>query len=150
MTSDEYTIVTDRRLLDVDAIHAYLTRSYWSPGVPRSIVQQAIENSLCFGLFCGAAQVGFARVTTDKATFAYLADVYVLEEHRGKGLSKRLMEVVMRHPDLQGLRRFMLATRDAHSLYREYGFQELARPESIMEILRPDVYHPVAEGGAAP
>jgi predicted N-acetyltransferase YhbS len=138
--TDDYGITTDKARLDIDAIHAYLSRSYWSTGIPRALVEKSIANSLCFGLFCGAAQVGFARVTTDKATFAYLADVYVLEEHRGKGLAKRLMQAVQGHPDLQGLRRFMLATRDAHALYRQFGFQELANPRTMMEVLRPDAH----------
>jgi len=133
-------VSTDPRRLDVDAIHAFLARAYWSSGIPRGTVERAIAHSLCFGLYHGAAQVGFARVVTDKATFAYLADVYVLEEHRGRGLSKRLMDAVVAHEDLQGLRRFMLATRDAHGLYRQFGFTELAMPSRLMEILKPDVY----------
>ncbi|HEY5808242.1 MAG TPA: GNAT family N-acetyltransferase [Povalibacter sp.] len=138
--SHEYVVTTDKHCFDIPAIHAYLTRSYWSPGIPLSTVQKAIDNSLCFALLCEREQVGFARVTTDRATFAYLADVYVLEAHRGRGLAKRLMDAVIQHPDLQGLRRFMLATRDAHTLYGQYGFRELASPASIMEIVRPDVY----------
>jgi GNAT superfamily N-acetyltransferase len=138
--SDDYVVSTDPRRLDVDAIHAFLARAYWSSGIPRGTVERAIAHSLCFGLYHGAAQVGFARVVTDKATFAYLADVYVLEEHRGRGLSKRLMDAVVAHEDLQGLRRFMLATRDAHGLYRQFGFTELAMPSRLMEILKPDVY----------
>jgi len=136
----EYEISTDPRLLDVTAIHAFLAQSYWSPGIPRSVVERAISNSLCFGLYRGAEQVGFARVVTDKATFAYLADVFVLEAHRGKGLSKWLMQVIEEHGDLQGLRRFMLATKDAHDLYKQFEFRELANPSSMMEILNPDVY----------
>lgn len=136
----EYEISTDPELLDVTAIHAFLAQSYWSPGIPRSVVERAISNSLCFGLYRGAEQAGFARVVTDKATFAYLADVFILEAHRGKGLSKWLMQVVEEHKDLQGLRRFMLATRDAHDLYRQFEFRELANPSSMMEILKPDVY----------
>ena len=138
--SDDYVVSTDPRRLDVDAIHAFLARAYWSSGIPRGTVERAIAHSLCFGLYHGAAQVGLARVVTDKATFAYLADVYVLEEHRGRGLSKRLMDAVVAHEDLQGLRRFMLATRDAHGLYRQFGFTELAMPSRLMEILKPDVY----------
>jgi len=135
-----YTITSDRQRLDVDAIHAFLSQSYWSPGIPVAIVERAIANSICFGLFHGNQQVGFARVVTDRATFAYLADVYVLDAHRGQGLSKWLMEVIMRHEELQGLRRFMLATRDAHGLYRQFGFVPLANPAVMMEIVRPDVY----------
>jgi GNAT superfamily N-acetyltransferase len=140
MTRGDYEISPDPERLDVAAIHGYLTRSYWSPGIPRATVERAIANSLCFGLYCRGEQVGFARVVTDKATFAYLADVYVLESHRGQGLSKWLMEAVVAHPGLQGLRRFILATRDAHELYRKYGFEALANPGNMMEILRADAY----------
>jgi GNAT superfamily N-acetyltransferase len=139
-TRGEYTISTDRNRLDVVSVHAFLSRSYWSPGIPLAVVERAITNSLCFGLFHQASQVGFSRVVTDKATFAYLADVYVLDAHRGKGLSKWLMEVITRHEDLQGLRRFVLATRDAHDLYRQFGFAPLTNPSVVMEILRADVY----------
>jgi GNAT superfamily N-acetyltransferase len=135
-----YEITTDAGRFDVQAIHSFLSRSYWSPGVPRAIVERAIQNSLCFGVLLGSAQVGFARVITDRATFAYLADVYVLEEHRGKGLSKRLMDAVVAHPELQGLRRMLLATKDAHTLYARYGFKALAAPERMMEVHRPNVY----------
>ncbi len=137
---DGYSISTDPARLDLDAIHAYLVRAYWCEGIPRQTMERAMANSLCFGLFRGKNQVGLARVVTDSATFAYLCDVYVLEDHRGKGLGKWLMECVMAHPALQGLRRFSLATRDAHNLYRQFGFRELSKPESKMEILRPDVY----------
>jgi GNAT superfamily N-acetyltransferase len=135
-----YEISTDKARLDVTVIHGYLVRSYWSPGIPRSIVERAIEHSLCFGAYCDGAQVAFARVITDRATFAYLADVFVLEAHRGRGLSKQLMRAVRAHPELQGLRRFMLATRDAHGLYRQFDFKGLAYPERLMEVLRPNVY----------
>ena len=135
-----YSISTNPARLDLDAIHAYLVRAYWCEGIPRQTMERAMANSLCFGLFRGKDQVGLARVVTDSATFAYLCDVYVLENHRGKGLGKWLMERVMAHPALQGLRRFSLATRDAHNLYRQFGFRELSKPESKMEILRPDVY----------
>jgi len=135
-----YEISTDPARLDVDAIHAFLTQSYWSPGIPRATVARAIANSLCFGVFWQGQQVGFARMVTDKTTFAYLCDVYVLEAHRGHGVSKQLMKHVMEHPDLQGLRRMMLATRDAHGLYTQYGFTSLSAPDRIMEIVRPDIY----------
>ena len=137
-----YDISADPGRLQPDAIHAYLVRSYWSAGVPRAVVDRAIANSLCFGIYVAESdkQVGFARVVTDKATFAYLADVYVLEEHRGQGLSKRLVATIQAHPDLQGLRRFMLATADAHGLYAQFGFTPLAAPERVMEIRNPDVY----------
>lgn len=143
--TEEISITTDKSRFDIDAIHAFLVRSYWSPGLPRAVLEKAIANSLCFGVFSGSRQIGFARVTTDKATFAYLADVYVLEEYRGRGLSKRLMTTILAHPDLQGLRRFMLATRDAHDLYRQFGFRSPANPDVLMEIHRPDVYRTAGE-----
>jgi GNAT superfamily N-acetyltransferase len=135
-----YEISTDPARLDVDAIHAFLTQSYWSPGIPRATVARALANSLCFGVFWQGQQVGFARVVTDRTTFAYLCDVYVLEAHRGHGLAKQLMDRVMKHPDLQGLRRMMLATLDAHGLYAQFGFTALAAPDRIMEVLKPDIY----------
>lgn len=137
-----YVISTDPARLDIDAIHAYLTRSYWSPGIPRAIVERAAKNSLCFGVYEAAtgAQVGFARVVTDHATFAYLCDVYVLEEHRGRGLSKWMMSECLAHPALSGARRAMLATRDAHGLYRQFGFSDVVRNTNLMEIVRPDIY----------
>ncbi len=135
-----YEISDDKARLDTDLIHGFLKGSYWSPGVPRAIVERAIRESLCFGVYRGAEQVGFARVVTDKATFAYLGDVFILDAHRGQGLSKRLMAMIAAHPDLQGLRRFMLATKDAHGLYEQFGFRALGSPSTYMEILRPDVY----------
>jgi GNAT superfamily N-acetyltransferase len=140
ITDSEYEITANKLRLDVATIHAYLTQSYWSPGVPRTVVERAIEGSLCFGVFHHGKQVGFARAVTDKATFASLADVFILEPHRGKGLSKRLMEFVFAHPDLQGLRRYMLATKDAHGLYKQFGFTELSNPARFMELHRPHVY----------
>ena len=139
-TNGEYDISADKQRLDVSTIHEYLTQSYWSQGVSRALVERAIEGSLCFGVFHQGKQVGFARVITDKATFGYLADVFILEPHRGKGLSKRLMEFILAYPHLQGLRRFMLATRDAHGLYKKFGFTELAIPTRFMELHRPDLY----------
>jgi GNAT superfamily N-acetyltransferase len=121
-------------------VHGFLSTSYWSPGLPIEVLRRAIAGSLCFGLYHGNAQVGFARVVTDKATFAYLCDVFVLEEHRGKKLGRWLMESVASHPDLQGLRRFVLVTRDAHGLYEQFGFRPLSRPEGYMELHRPDIY----------
>lgn len=139
-----YEISTDPSRLQLDAIHAYLTRSYWSPGIPKEVVARAIANSMCFGLYDAQGptdtQVGFARVVTDKASFAYLADVYVLEEHRRLGLSKRLVEAVLGHPELQGMRRFLLATRDAHGLYAQFGFEAPAKPENFMEIRTPPAW----------
>ena len=140
LPTSPYEITCDKARFDIDAIHRFLAQSYWSPGVPRTVIERAIANSLCFGLLLEGQQVGFARVITDKATFAYLADVYVLPEHRGKGLSLCLMGQIIEHPDLQGLRRMMLATRDAHSLYEKFGFKPLAAPERIMEVHDPDVY----------
>lgn len=135
-----YEITCDPTRLDIDAIHAFLSESYWSTGIPRAVVERAIANSLCFGVFHEGQQVGLARVITDKATFAYLSDVYILPKHRGKGLSQRLMEQVIQHSDLQGLRRMLLATRDAHALYAKFGFKPLVAPERIMEIHNPNVY----------
>ncbi|MGI9295593.1 MAG: GNAT family N-acetyltransferase [Pseudomonadales bacterium] len=136
-----YQISTDRSAMDIAAIHSFLTGSYWAKGVPKDTVSKSIDHSLCFGIFTSAQeQVGFARAVTDSATFAYLADVYVLEPHRGKGLSKWLMQCVMDHPQLQGLRRIVLATKDAHGLYRQFGFSELANPQSLMELWAPDIY----------
>lgn len=131
----EYTIDTDPGRVDVAAVHAFLVRSYWAEGVPRDTVARSIAHSLCFGLYRGDEQVGFARVVTDRATIAYLADVYVLEEHRGRGLAVWLMEVVMAHPDLQNMRVWRLATKDAHGLYEKSGFRAVAQPERLMEIV---------------
>ena len=130
---DGYLISTDRSLLDLRFVHGYLKTSYWAAGVPEEVVRRSVENSLCFGVYSDQEQIGFARVVTDRATFAYLADVFVLEEHQGRGLGKWLVEVVLSHPELQGLRRGMLATRGAHELYRRYGFAELGRPGIFME-----------------
>jgi GNAT superfamily N-acetyltransferase len=136
----DFTISTDRSKLDRGAIRAFLAGSYWAKGIPREIVDRSIEGSLCFGLYEDGRQVGFARVITDLATFAYLADVYVLESHRGRGLATWLMESILGHPKLQGLRRWMLVTRDAHPLYRKVGFRDLAHPERIMEMTFPGIY----------
>ncbi len=138
--SDDYRISSEQSEMDIDAIHAYLTRSYWAEGIPRDVVARSVRGSLCFGVFHGPDQVGFARAITDRATFAYLADVYVLEEHQGRGLGKRLVEAVLAHPELAGLRRFQLVTRDAHGLYRRFGFATPAKPETHMEITRPNPY----------
>ena len=135
-----YEITCDRTRLDIGAIHDFLSQAYWSAGIPRAVVERAIENSLCFGVFHDEQQVGFAREITDKATFAYLADVYIVSEHRGKGLSRRLVQEIIEHPDLQGLRRILLATRDAHGLYAKFGFKPLAAPDRIMEIHNPSIY----------
>ena len=139
---DGYEISTDRARLDLRAIHAYLVRSYWSAEIPLETVERAARNSLCFGVYetASSAQVGFTRVVTDYATFAYLCDVYVLEEHRGRGLSKWMMREVMAHPALAGARRAMLATRDAHGLYEQCGFVVAGKAGNLMEIVRPDIY----------
>jgi GNAT superfamily N-acetyltransferase len=139
---DGYEISTDPARLDLHAVHAYLTRSYWSPGIPFEYVERGARNSLCFGVYerASGVQVGFTRVVTDHATFAYLCDVYVLEAHRGRGLAKWLMREVMAHPALTGARRVMLATRDAHGLYRQSGFADVIRNTNLMEIVRPDIY----------
>ncbi len=141
---------TDKDSLDIGLIHRFLsTEAYWSRGIPRATVEQAIAGSLCFGGYVDGCQVAFARVVTDGATFGYLADVFVLPEHRGHGHSKTLVAAVMAHPQLQGLRRFMLATADAHSLYEKFGFAPSARPERLMEILHPDLYTQAAGSAVA-
>ncbi len=133
----EYSISTDKLRLDLEVIHNFLShRSYWAQGRDLEVIKRGIENSLNFGIYQKGRQVGFARVVTDYATFAWLADVFVLEEHRGHGLGKWLIEVILSHPRLQGFRRWALATKDAHELYRNFGFDELKRPERWME--RPD------------
>jgi GNAT superfamily N-acetyltransferase len=136
----EYSISTDPARLDVDAIHAFLTTAYWSEGIGRDLVARALDASLCFGLYLGTVQVGLARVVTDRATFAYLCDVYVLPSHRWHGLGEWLIEAVMSHPDLQGLRRFSLVTKDAQGLYHKFGFTEVAGEGRHMEIARPGLY----------
>jgi GNAT superfamily N-acetyltransferase len=140
LTREQYSISTDPRRLDIEAVHAFLSRSFWAEGISRTLVAKAMANSLCFGLFDGASQVGFARVITDRATFAYLCDVYILESHRGRGLGKWLIEAVMAHSDLQGLRRFQLVTRDAHGLYERHGFAVPEDPNCHMEIFRHGMY----------
>jgi GNAT superfamily N-acetyltransferase len=137
---DGFTVSTEKERLDRGVIHEFLRGSYWAKGIPREVVDRSIENSLCFGLYDGDALVGFARVISDNATFGYLADVFVLESHRGRGLATWFMEVVMAHPDLRGIRRWMLVTADAHGLYRKVGFTEPSKPERIMEKLLPDPY----------
>jgi len=136
----EYVVSSEPGRLDLVAVHRYLASSYWSPGLPMDVLKRSVAGSLCFGVYCGVEQVGFARIITDRATFAYLCDVYILEAHRGRGLGRWLMEVIVSHPALQGLRRFVLVTRDAHNLYARFGFRPLLRPEAYMELYRPDVY----------
>jgi GNAT superfamily N-acetyltransferase len=135
-----YEVSTDPARIDVLMVHEVLTSSYWAKGIPLETVQESIENSISFGVYHGQQLVGFARIISDRATFAYLADVFILPSHRGRGLSRWLMECIVSHPDLQGLRRWMLATQDAHGLYAKFGFTPLKSPESWMEIHRPDVY----------
>lgn len=130
---DGFLVTTDAGCFDREAIHAFLARSYWAEGIPREVVDRSIEGSLAFGLFEGERQIGFARVVTDRATFAYLADVYVVESHRGRGLGRWLVDCVIAHPDLRGLRRWSLVTRDAHALYRPLGFEALSAPERHLE-----------------
>jgi len=144
----EYTISADPARLDVEAIHGYLTRSYWAENIPIEIVRRSLQYSVTFGIFRGDTLAGFGRVVTDRATFGYLGDVFVLERHRGKGLSKWLMECVLAHPELQGFRRWVLLTRDAHGLYRQFGFQGLAKPDRYMERWEPGIY-PAKPGGSS-
>lgn len=143
---DQYVISTDKERLDREVIHHFLNTSYWANGIPLETVQRAIEHSLTFGLYNGNEQIGFARVITDYATFAYLADVFVLKAFRGQGLGKWLLNVIVSHPNLQGLRRWMLVTRDAHGLYRQSGFTDTKTPERYMERLFPDVYKNASDG----
>lgn len=137
---NEYTITDEHAALDMTLIHDFLRGSYWAKGIPREIVARAMENSLCFGLFHNGKQIGFGRVVTDRATFAYLADVFLIDSYRGRGLGKWLISCVLEHPELQGLRRWLLATLDAHGLYRQHGFVPLRNPERFMEINPPDIY----------
>ncbi|HEX6169256.1 MAG TPA: GNAT family N-acetyltransferase [Chitinophagaceae bacterium] len=137
---DGFTISTEKGKLDIELIHSFLNRTYWAEGISKETIRRSIEGSLCFGVFENDKQVGFARMITDKATFAYLADVFIIEEYRGRGLSKWLMQVIMSHPDLQGLRRMILATKDAHGLYKQFGFTPLINVDRWMHILDPDVY----------
>ncbi len=137
-----YKISSEKNDMDINVIHGYLTESYWAKGIPVVTMKKAISNSLCFGVFLASGeQVGFARLVTDSATFAYLADVFILEPHQGKGLSKWLIKTIVEHPDLQGLRRIALATKDAHGLYQQFGFTPLTVPELFMEKHTPDVYN---------
>ncbi len=136
----EFLISTDRSKLDLNLIHSFLTKVYWAQGIPLETVKRSMDNSLCFGIHRGENQVGFGRVITDYATFAYIGDVFILESYRGRRLAKWLIENMMAHPDLQGLRRWMLATRDAHDLYAPYGFTLLKSPDRWMEKHDPEVY----------
>ena len=138
---DGYRIGADPQEMDLIVVHGFLSKSYWAAGIPISTMRRAMDNSLCMGIFADSgSQVAFARMATDKATFAYLADVFVLEDHRGKGLGKWLIQDILAHPDLQGLRRILLATGDAHSLYQKFGFKPLDDPKLFMERWNPKVY----------
>jgi GNAT superfamily N-acetyltransferase len=136
----DYLISTDPGKIDLDVVHGFLSCAYWCQGIPRAVVERAVHNSLCFGVYAEARQVGFARVITDRATYAYLADVFVLESDRDRGLGTWLLKVIMSYPELQRLRRWSLLTRDAHDLYRKVGFKSPAMPERYMEIGDPEIY----------
>lgn len=140
MPETEFTISIDKARFDIEMIHGFLSTCYWAEGISRKVVQKSMDNSLCFGVFEGNKQIGFARVITDRATYAYIGDLFILESHRGKGLGKQLMAAIMGHPELQGLRRWSLVTRDAHGLYEPFGFASLANPQRHMERHDPDVY----------
>ena len=137
VTENNFIISTDKSKIDLDYVHEFLSNSYWSPGVPMETVKRAMQNSLCFGVYDNGRQVGYARIITDTATFAYLADVFIDENYRGKGLGKWLVKVILAHPDLQGLRRIILATKDAHSLYAQFGFIAFTTPERWMAFSPP-------------
>lgn len=137
-----FTVTCDPARIDLAIVAGFLADSYWAKGIPRATVERSLAKSLCFALLDGDRHIGFARVISDHATIAYLGDVFVLPEYRGRGLAKWLMECVMSHPDLQGLRRWVLATSDAHGLYEKFGFTPLAKPEVFMERHNPDVYVP--------
>jgi len=142
MEMGRFLISTDRSKLDVEVIHKFLGRSYWAEGILRETVMRSIENSLCFGVYDNARQIGFARVISDFATYAYVADVFILEPYRERGLGKELMASIMAHPDLQGLRRWSLGTRDARGLYAQFGFKPVVntRARMVMEIVDPEIY----------
>ena len=138
MVNQEFEISTDPSRLDIEVIHGFLRASYWAEGRSRSVVERSIRHSLCFGVYLAERQVGFARVVSDRAVFAYLMDVFVIPEFRGQGISKALMRAVLGHPELQGLRLFLLGTKDAHELYAQFGFRPLAEPDRWMAIHDPD------------
>jgi len=140
-----FELSTDKTRINLETVHAFLSGSYWAAGIPKELVAKSIKHSLTFSAYTGADQVAFARVITDQATFAYLADVFVLPEHRDAGLGKALMQFIMTDPNLQGLRRFLLATKDAHGLYAQFGFTPLSHPDALMEINRQDTYRAAKE-----
>ncbi len=136
-----YRISTELSEMDIDVIHTFISKSYWAKDIPKPVLQKALAHSLCFGVFTsGNQQVGFGRLITDRATYAYLADVFIVDEYRGLGLSKALMTNIVSHPDLQGLRRMVLSTRDAHGLYEKFGFTQVPNPEALMQVWKPNVY----------
>jgi GNAT superfamily N-acetyltransferase len=135
----EFVISTHRERLDLNFIHGFLKECYWAKGIPREVVARSIEHSLCFGVYGKSMQIGFARVISDFSTYAYIGDVFLVEAYRGRGLGKWLVECIMQHPQLQGLRRWSLATRDAHGLYTQFGFTPLKFPDNHMEFHRPDI-----------
>jgi ribosomal protein S18 acetylase RimI-like enzyme len=139
----EFAISTEESRLDLDMVHAFLRSSYWAAEIPYSVVERAVKGSLPFGVYRGSSQIGFARVITDCATFAYLADVFIDETYRGQGLGEWLIGAILEHPELQGLRRWMLVTRDAQGLYRKFGFEEVRNPASVMERRDPDIYRKI-------
>lgn len=150
---DGYEISTDKSRLDIPFIHQYLsTTSYWAKNIPIDIVKRSIEGAVCFGIYDlqpgipAGKQVGFARMITDCATFGYLADVFIIDQHRSRGLSKWLMKTIVHYPDFKPLRRWMLATKDAHGLYKQFGFTELDKPERIMQLVKVNPYPPAEEG----
>ncbi|OBT12118.1 GNAT family acetyltransferase [Vibrio sp. UCD-FRSSP16_10] len=141
-----FKISTNPNELDFEFIYQFISESYWAKGIPKQTLHKALSNSLCFAVFNDRGeQVGFARLITDKATFAYLADVFIIESYQGLGLSKWLVQTIIEHPDLQGLRRMLLATKDAHSLYAQFGFKGVENPEMLMQIWQPNVYNPIVK-----
>ncbi len=135
-TRDSFTVSTDKKRLDIELIHAYLEQSYWADGREQAVVKKSIEKSVCFGVYKGPALIGFARVVTDFSTMAYLADVFIIEQFRGVGLGKFLMYCIMRYPEFEDIKRWLLLTQDAHGLYLQFGFQPIEEPERFMEIKR--------------
>lgn len=139
-TRGQFTITTNPEKLDLEVVHGFLSQSYWAKGIPKKTVAKSFNGALCFALLCGEKQIGFARVISDFATIAYLGDVFILPLYQGQGLSKWLMDCISSHPDLQGMRRWILATSDAHGLYEKYGFTTLKQPNAFMERYNPNVY----------
>lgn len=137
---DGYELSDSRSLIDREFVHFELKKSYWAEDIPRNVVDLAIDNSICFGIYRDGKQIAFARVISDRATFAYLCDVIVTTQYRGNGLGKWMISSIKKYDDLQGLRRWMLATRDAHKLYEQFGFEPISHPERLMQIVNPDMY----------